>query len=223
MMTNIFSMFDPSSSIMNLQLKWINSMTIFIFFPHIYWFIPSPIQFIWISLLKMINQEIKILTTSMSFTGINLFFSSLFFFLFFNNFLGLFPFIFTPSSHLTLNLTISLTIWISLMFYGWINLTNNMFSHLIPNNTPPILMPFMVLIETTSNIIRPLTLAVRLSANMIAGHLLIFLLMNNETNIATFNLLILVEIALMTLEISVSIIQAYVFTILSTLYTSEIK
>nr|YP_010554754.1 ATP synthase F0 subunit 6 [Macrostemum radiatum]UYO79400.1 ATP synthase F0 subunit 6 [Macrostemum radiatum] len=223
MMTNIFSMFDPSSSLMNFQLKWLNALLILFFFPYSYWLSPSPIQFMWITILKKINQEIKILTNHLSFTGINIFFSTLFFFLLFNNFLGLFPYIFTSSSHLTLNLSISLTIWISLMFYGWFNMTNNMFSHLIPNNTPPILMPFMVLIETISNVIRPLTLAVRLSANMIAGHLLIFLLMNNPCNFITFNILIMAEIILMLLEMSVSIIQAYVFTILSTLYTSEIN
>jgi F-type H+-transporting ATPase subunit a len=85
-------------------------------------------------------------------------------------------------------------------------------------------MPFMVVIETIRNIIRPLTLAVRLMANMVAGHLLITLL-GNQTTLASgliFLSLILTQIILLTLESAVAIIQSYVFAVLSTLYAREI-
>jgi len=83
---------------------------------------------------------------------------------------------------------------------------------------------FMVIIEIISNIIRPLTLAVRLSANMIAGHLLISLLRNFLKNIYMKIAIPLssIIIILMTLEMAVSIIQAYVFITLSTLYSNEV-
>jgi len=84
-------------------------------------------------------------------------------------------------------------------------------------------MPFIVLIESISNLIRPGTLTVRLSANMIAGHLLMTLL-GTQTSFSAYlilYLLLLSQISLLVLESAVALIQAYVFTILSTLYSSE--
>jgi F-type H+-transporting ATPase subunit a len=86
-------------------------------------------------------------------------------------------------------------------------------------------MPFIVVIESISNLIRPGTLAVRLSANIIAGHLLITLLGNQTAQASSSLLLIIiliVQITLLTLECAVSIIQAYVFAVLSTLYSREV-
>jgi F-type H+-transporting ATPase subunit a len=86
------------------------------------------------------------------------------------------------------------------------------------------LIPFIVIIETISNIIRPGTLAVRLSANIIAGHLLLTLLGNTGNSISNFfiSLLIITQLLLLILESAVAIIQSYVFTILRTLYSREI-
>lgn len=104
------------------------------------------------------------------------------------------------------------------------NNTKHIFAHLVPQGTPPILIPFIVLIETIRNVIRPGTLAVRLSANMIAGHLLLTLLGNTGNSISTalLSLLIITQLLLLILESAVAIIQAYVFSILSTLYSREI-
>jgi len=85
-------------------------------------------------------------------------------------------------------------------------------------------MPFIVIIESISLIIRPLTLSIRLTANIIAGHLLLTLLGSSGLNISNslmLFLLIFTQILLYFLEIAVSIIQAYVFSILSTLYSRE--
>jgi F-type H+-transporting ATPase subunit a len=85
-------------------------------------------------------------------------------------------------------------------------------------------MPFIVLIETIRNIIRPGTLAIRLSANIIAGHLLLTLLGNTGNSLSSLliSFLIFTQLLLLTLESAVAIIQAYVFTILRTLYSREI-
>nr|YP_009459899.1 ATP synthase F0 subunit 6 [Cheumatopsyche speciosa]AUT18164.1 ATP synthase F0 subunit 6 [Cheumatopsyche speciosa] len=224
MMNNLFSIFDPYSSIMNIQLNWLSSTLIFLFLPLNYWLNPSRFNMMFIMLFNFLNNEINNLMKSNNFKGNKILFVSLFMMILFNNFLGLFPYIFTSTSHLIFNLSFSLPIWLSLMFFGWLNKTQNMFSHLIPTGTPPLLMPFMVLIETTSNMIRPGTLAIRLTANMIAGHLLITLLSQNSSMIPFFFtfFLVIAEIMLLILEISVSVIQTYVFTILSSLYTSEI-
>jgi F-type H+-transporting ATPase subunit a len=94
----------------------------------------------------------------------------------------------------------------------------------VPQSTPGTLIPFIVIIETIRNIIRPGTLAVRLIANIVAGHLLITLLGNQTANAANFILigLLITQILLLVLECAVAIIQSYVFAVLSTLYASEI-
>jgi F-type H+-transporting ATPase subunit a len=81
----------------------------------------------------------------------------------------------------------------------------------------------MVIIETIRNTIRPGTLAVRLSANIIAGHLLLTLLGNQtaSANNSILASLIFTQIALLVLETAVAIVQAYVFIILTSLYLSE--
>jgi F-type H+-transporting ATPase subunit a len=85
-------------------------------------------------------------------------------------------------------------------------------------------MPFIVCIETVRNIIRPLTLSIRLAANIIAGHLLLALLGNQGPGISIplIPLLISTQILLLTLEAAVAFIQAYVFTILRVLYAREV-
>merc|ERR1712081_94839 len=75
---------------------------------------------------------------------------------------------------------------------------NNLFAHLVPKGTPGFLIPVIVIIETVSNIIRPLTLSIRLAANIVAGHLLLLL------------------------EVAVACIQSYVFIILNSLYLNEL-
>jgi F-type H+-transporting ATPase subunit a len=99
-----------------------------------------------------------------------------------------------------------------------------MFAHLVPQSTPAALIPFIVVIETIRNIIRPGTLAVRLAANIIAGHLLITLLGNQTASVGSslVAILLIVQILLLILESAVATIQAYVFAVLSTLYSREI-
>mgnify|MGYP003334066110 CR=1 FL=1 len=151
-------------------------------------------------------------------------FISLFSFILFNNFLGLFPYIFTRTSHLTITISLSLPLWLSFILYGWINNTKHIFAHLVPQGTPSILIPFIVLIETIRNVIRPGTLAVRLAANIIAGHLLLVLLGNQGPNLSSsiLRILIITQILLLTLETAVAVIQSYVFAVLATLYSSEV-
>nr|AGO50131.1 ATP synthase F0 subunit 6 [Kamimuria wangi] len=225
MMTNLFSVFDPSTSIMGLSLNWMSTFLGLMFIPSMYWFIPSRFNLIWNKILLTLHQEFKTLLGSTGYAGKTFIFISLFSLILFNNFLGLFPYVFTSTSHLTLTLSLALPLWLSFMVYGWINHTQHMFAHLVPQGTPPILMPFMVCIETISNIIRPGTLAVRLAANMIAGHLLLTLLGNTGPSLAysILSLLLVTQIALLILESAVAMIQSYVFAVLSTLYASEVN
>nr|YP_010016387.1 ATP synthase F0 subunit 6 [Paraleuctra cercia]QOI73900.1 ATP synthase F0 subunit 6 [Paraleuctra cercia] len=225
MMTNLFSVFDPSTSIMNLSLNWISTILGLLLIPSMYWFMPSRYSLIWSKILLTLHNEFKTLLGPTGHPGSTFMFISLFSLILFNNFLGLFPYVFTSSSHLTLTLALALPLWLSFMIYGWINHTQHMFAHLVPQGTPAVLMPFMVCIETISNVIRPGTLAVRLAANMIAGHLLLTLLGNTGPSLSysILSLLIIAQIALLVLESAVAIIQSYVFAVLSTLYSSEVN
>nr|AJW60213.1 ATP synthase F0 subunit 6 [Chrysoperla nipponensis]ARO47923.1 ATP synthase F0 subunit 6 [Chrysoperla nipponensis] len=225
MMTNLFSMFDPSTNILSLSLNWMSSMLGIIMLPYMYWLIPNRFTFLWNKILITLHNEFKTLLGSTGHAGSTFIFISTFSFIVFNNFMGLFPYIFTSSSHMTMTLALALPLWLSFMMFGWINHTNHMFAHLVPQGTPSVLMPFMVCIETISNFIRPGTLAVRLAANMIAGHLLLTLLGSTgpSMNLMLVNLLLIVQIALLTLESAVAIIQSYVFAVLSTLYSSEVN
>nr|YP_009648773.1 ATP synthase F0 subunit 6 [Pseudohelice subquadrata]QCZ36091.1 ATP synthase F0 subunit 6 [Pseudohelice subquadrata] len=224
MMTNLFSIFEPSSSIFNLSTNWISTILGLMFLPYLYWASPSRWSLLWSKIILTLHKEFKALLQP-SHNGSTLLFVTLFSFIMFNNFLGLLPYVFTSSSHMVMTLSLSLPLWITLMIFGWINHTKHMFTHLVPQGTPFVLMPFMVLIETISNVIRPGTLAIRLAANMIAGHLLLTLLGNTGPSLSSYTLfvLLLAQILLLILESAVAIIQSYVFAVLSTLYTSEIN
>uniref|UniRef100_UPI0030FF257F ATP synthase F0 subunit 6 n=1 Tax=Prodasineura autumnalis TaxID=193254 RepID=UPI0030FF257F len=225
MMTNLFSVFDPTSSIMSFSMNWISTVMGIMMMPMMFWIIPTRIMIMWNKIVNTLHNEFKTLLGTSGKNGSTFMFIAVFSTIMFNNFMGLFPYIFTSSSHLAFTLTLALPLWISFMLYGWINHTQHMFAHLVPQGTPPVLMPFMVCIETISNMIRPGTLAVRLAANMIAGHLLMTLLGNTGPSVtySIMTLLIITQILLLTLESAVAIIQSYVFAVLSTLYSSEVN
>nr|AFU50244.1 ATP synthase F0 subunit 6 [Vesperus conicicollis] len=224
MMTNLFSTFDPSTNL-NSSLNWLSTFLGLMLIPSMFWLIPSRFQIFWFKIISILHKEFKILMNSEKMNGSTLVFISLFSMIVFNNFLGLFPYIFTSTSHMVMTLALAIPLWISFMSFGWINNTIHMFAHLVPQGTPPVLMPFMVCIETISNIIRPGTLAIRLAANMIAGHLLLTLLGNTGSSMSMMmiNILIMTQILLLILESAVAIIQSYVFAVLGTLYSSEVN
>nr|YP_010594880.1 ATP synthase F0 subunit 6 [Anastatus dexingensis]WAJ57478.1 ATP synthase F0 subunit 6 [Anastatus dexingensis] len=224
MMMNLFSIFDPLTS-MNFSLNWMSIMLVLFFIPMNFWFIPSRWSKLLILIFKKLIFEFSLLM-NLKVNKMNiLLFISLFLFIMLSNLLGMFPYIFTSTSHLIVSLSLSMFLWFSMMLYGWVLNLNHMFVHLVPQGTPFVLMFFMVLIETISNLIRPGTLAVRLSANMIAGHLLMSLISSSGMNLSILLLMvmILVQSMLIILELSVSFIQAYVFSILSSLYSIEMN
>nr|UXD79068.1 ATP synthase F0 subunit 6 [Prorhinotermes inopinatus] len=224
-MSNLFSTFDPTTEIINLPINWTSTAIGLLLIPTSIWLIPSRNTATLKLLMDKLHKEMKTITGTKNNKGNTLIFISLFTMILMNNFLGLFPYVFTSTSHLVLTLTLALPLWMTFMLFGWIKNMNHMFEHLVPQGTPAPLMPFMVVIETVSNLIRPGTLAVRLTANMIAGHLLLTLLGNNgpSMNQSLLTLLIIAQILMLILESAVAVIQSYVFTILSTLYSSEVN
>nr|AXI98861.1 ATP synthase F0 subunit 6 [Pseudoniphargus salinus] len=220
MMVNLFSIFDPSTKLM-VSFNWLSIVIFFFILPLQLWVLPARHKQLFISLLSYLFSEFKPLVKKGPFILIII--MAIFVFIAVNNSMGLLPYVFTASSHPVFTLTLALSFWLGTFIYTWLNNTTNSLTHLIPVGTPYFLMPFMVLIETISSIIRPGTLAVRLAANMIAGHLLIVLLSSAFlfSPYSPLPLLYLAQVMLSLLEMAVALIQAYVFSILLTLYSAE--
>lgn len=223
MITNLFSTFDPATRI-KISLNWSRTFIGLIILPSIYWILPRRISIFNNKLCITLYLEFKILLGKNS-SGIRIIIISIFIYILYNNIIGLLPYIFTRSSHLVFTLTLAIPIWLRLVLFGWLNKSREIFAHLIPSGTPAPLMPFIVIIETIRNLIRPGSLAVRLTANIIAGHLLIRLLGNNITRSRTIIIpfILLIQTGLIIFETAVSIIQAYVFSVLTTLYSREVN
>lgn len=220
MINNLFSIFDPLA-IISLPLNWLSLIFFFILISPRFWVLNSPINFIFSSILNRIIKEFSVLLKRKKINII--IFISLFFFILLNNTLGLISFTFTATSHLAITLSLALPLWTAFIIYSLVNNLTEFLAHLVPTGTPPILIPFIVIIEIIRNIIRPITLSVRLAANIIAGHLLLTLLGNQLVSRTWIIFLPLAsaEILLIILESAVACIQAYVFSVLTTLYASE--
>nr|UQS79898.1 ATP synthase F0 subunit 6 [Urocyon cinereoargenteus] len=142
------------------------------------------------------------------------------------NLLGLMPHSFTPTTQLSMNLGMAIPLWAGAVITGFRYKTKASLAHFLPQGTPLPLIPMLVIIETISLLIQPMALAVRLTANITAGHLLIHLIggatlalisISTTTAFITFIILILLTI----LEFAVALIQAYVFTLLVSLYLHD--
>nr|QXT59974.1 ATP synthase membrane subunit 6 [Tuberculatus sp. 2 YL-2021a] len=217
MTTNLFNIFDPSTMIFNLELNWISTMLIIMLMPNFMWIMPNRMSWIINKIFMMLNNEMLMLYKTKKIKSPSFLFISLFMFIFLNNLMGLFPYIFSSSSHMIFSMTLAMPFWLFFIILSVIKNTKNMIAHLIPIGTPMMLAPLMTIIETMSIFIRPLSLSIRLTANMIAGHLLMTLLNSNSMMIVV----LLIQMFMMTFELCVAMIQSYVFSILTSLYSSE--
>jgi len=226
-MTNLFSSFDPRVSIIfySIRINWVSVLIIIFIFPQTFWLINSQITKRFENLVIYLNSELSAVFGRVSILGTIYIFLGLFFFIFFSNLIGLFPYIFTRTSHLTLTLTLALPVWIGTIIWSIIYQYNRLLAHLVPTGTPGVLIPVIVFIETIRNIIRPGTLSIRLAANIVAGHLLLTLLGSQTWGPRIYVIITLLVslILLLILELAVACIQSYVFTILSSLYLNELR
>nr|WNH20729.1 ATP synthase F0 subunit 6 [Priolepis farcimen] len=152
--------------------------------------------------------------------------TSLLIFLLSLNMLGLLPYTFTPTTQLSMNLGIAVPLWLATVLIGLRNQPTAALGHLLPEGTPNLLIPILIIIETISLFIRPLALGVRLTANLTAGHLLMQLIASaafvlTPTMPLVAILTVLVLLLLTILEVAVAMIQAYVFVLLISLYLQE--
>nr|BAV13786.1 ATP synthase subunit 6 [Epigonichthys maldivensis]BAV13799.1 ATP synthase subunit 6 [Epigonichthys maldivensis]BAV13812.1 ATP synthase subunit 6 [Epigonichthys maldivensis]BAV13825.1 ATP synthase subunit 6 [Epigonichthys maldivensis] len=142
------------------------------------------------------------------------------------NVVGLFPYTFTPTTQLSMNLGLAVPLWLGTIVYGFRTHPTVALAHLCPEGAPNLLIPMLIVVETLSILMRPLALGLRLTANLTAGHLLMHLISSavmglmSLSTIASFVTLVLL-VFLTLLEMAVALIQGYVFAILVTLYLDE--
>nr|QNV11816.1 ATP synthase F0 subunit 6 [Peregriana peregra] len=209
MMTDLFSSLDGGYSI----FCWVPTMIVVVFFQKTYNF----------SFSNSIQKLNKFTQSNKSLLALPLFLFSLMFFIILVNLLGLTPFVYSPSSSLWFASSLALGFWGLLLISGIFFNPKEMAAHLAPSGAPTALVSFLILIETVSILIRPLTLTVRLIANISAGHIVLSLIANCLTslNFSSSMMILMVSIFYNMFEVFVCFIQAYIFTLLVGLYSNE--
>jgi len=216
--------FDPQS-FFAFPVNWVVLFIIPILFPLKVWCPDSRYTIAFKRLVIVLKGELSAISKPFT-TGGNLLPGfSLFTIILLANFAGLLPYVFPGSGHLVFAFSFALPLWLGHVAYRWLMQPQIILAHLVPTGSPNLLMPFIVLIELVRSIIRPLTLSVRLVANIVAGHLLLTLLSlacTPEANVLILVTVLLALVGLSCLETAVATIQAYVFRVLSVLYIREV-
>jgi F-type H+-transporting ATPase subunit a len=139
------------------------------------------------------------------------------------NMLGMIPYSFTYTSHIAVTMGLALSIFIFVTILGFVKHGLHFFSLFCPEGVPLALKPLIIPIEVLSYLIRPVTLSVRLFANMMAGHLMlkVFAGFSVGMGVALGVLPMFFNVALIGFEFLIAFLQAYVFTILSCIYLKD--
>jgi len=222
-MGDLFSIFNPSTSLLNINLGWLSSLFGLLILRGSFWISKGRV----FTVIKLISnyliKEIEISLNLVCSPFISNWLIGSFLILGIINVAGLLPYVFTSSAHLSFTLSMALPLWIGVISRSIVFDLRAFLAHLVPLGTPIVLIPLIVLIEIVRNIIRPITLSVRLAANIVAGHLLITLVTSGLPGSRLIILIVILIplIALFVLETAVALIQSYVFITLSSLYIGE--
>ncbi|TLY37789.1 MAG: F0F1 ATP synthase subunit A [Nitrospirae bacterium] len=151
------------------------------------------------------------------------FIGTLFIFILFSNLLGLIPGSYTVTSQIVVTAAFALFVYTMSIVVGFAYHGIKFFGILIPPGTPTLLLPLMMPIEVISQLARPLALAVRLFANMTAGHTILAVLFGMALSLPLLIgwLPFAFTIAISGLEVGIAFIQAYIFTILTCVYLGD--
>lgn len=209
-------------------LSFVFTISVFVFKDNSFQIIPNN----WQVLLELIYEVCaQLLYDNINNEGENYFpfISVLFSSILFLNLIGLIPYSFTVTSHLIITFSLSLTVFIGVNIIGFKIHKLEMFSLFIPSNTSFGLAILLVPIEFVSYVFKPISLGVRLFANLMAGHTLLKVIVGFSWSMLLLDDLLyymhiiplLVLIILMGLELAVAIIQTYVFTILTCIYLND--
>ncbi len=154
---------------------------------------------------------------------------SLFMFILVANLWGMFPYFFTVTSHIVITAVMALVVILTVLIYGLWRNKLHFFKLFVPSGVPKVLLPFITLIEILSFISRPISLSIRLFANMLAGHITLKVFAGFVTLLGSLGavgvlgaiLPLLATVGLTALEFLVAGLQAYVFAILTSLYLND--
>lgn len=147
---------------------------------------------------------------------------TLFLFLLMCNLLGMIPYSFTVTSHLAVTFGLAIFIFISITLIGFIRHGMHFLSLFLPSGTPIIMAPLMIFIELFAYLARPVSLSIRLAANMTAGHIILKILASMVIMSGFFGILPFTLLTILSgFEIFIAVLQAYIFTILSCVYLSD--
>lgn len=148
---------------------------------------------------------------------------TLFMFILGANLLGMVPYSFTPTSHIVVTFAMAFVVFIGVTIIGFARHGLHFFGFFVPKGVPVALLPLLVVIEVISYLIRPVSLSVRLFANMLAGHTMLKVFAGFIIALGVLGgwAPLAFVVALTGLEILIAFLQAYVFTILTCLYLND--
>jgi len=154
---------------------------------------------------------------------------TLFMFITIGNMVGLFPYAFSFTSQLVVTLCMACLVFIASIIVGFYNQGLHYLKHFCPDGIPIYIAPFFVVIELMSFAFRPISLGIRLFANMVSGHIMIKIIASFAVSLASLSFLsgglavipVTVNILLNIFKLVVCVLQAYVFSVLSCIYLSE--
>jgi len=148
---------------------------------------------------------------------------SLFIFILFCNMIGMLPYSFTVTSHIIVTLTFAIFIFVGVTILGFVIHGFKYLKIFVPSGVPIVLLPIISVIEIISYLSRPVSLSVRLFANMMAGHTMLKVFGGFVISLGLIGgwLPLSFSVALTGLEILVAFLQAYVFAILTCIYLND--
>ncbi|MDP3896221.1 MAG: F0F1 ATP synthase subunit A [Mesorhizobium sp.] len=154
---------------------------------------------------------------------------SLFMFILVANLLGMVPYFFTVTSHIIVTFALALLVIGTVVIYGMMKHGLGFLKLFVPHGIPAALVPLVVLIEVISFLSRPISLSVRLFANMLAGHITLKVFAGFVTSLSAFGAIgvagailpLAMTVALTGLEFLVAFLQAYVFAVLTCMYLND--
>lgn len=147
---------------------------------------------------------------------------TLFMFVLFANIIGLVPYAFTITSHIIVTFALAAVVFVGVTVIGIIKHGLRFFTFFVPPGAPLVMVPLMIPIEIMSYLARPITLSLRLFANMMAGHTLLKVIAGFVVLLGLFGFAPLAVLTvLFVLELIVAVLQAYVFAILTCIYLHD--
>ena len=146
-----------------------------------------------------------------------------------SNMIGVFPYSFTISSHIIVTVALALTVFFTVLIYGFYKNGLKFLKIFVPHGIPIVILPLVVAIEVISFLSRPVSHSVRLFANMLAGHITLYVFGSFVVMFGAFGVVgwagsvlpLGLTVALSALEILVALLQAYVFAILTCIYLND--